>query len=44
MSTIKKEIAEVIGKSYPTVLGRYLKELTSKAKIEDVLTVRELQS
>ena len=40
----KKEIAEVIGKSYPTVLG-YLKKITSKeAKIEDVLTVRELQS
>lgn len=40
----KKEIAEVIGKSYPTVLG-YLKKITSKeAKIKDVLTVRELQS
>ncbi|HFP8798529.1 TPA: hypothetical protein ACG80G_000956 [Enterococcus faecium] len=40
----KKEIAEVIGKSYPTVLG-YLKKITNKeAKVEDVLTVRELQS
>ena len=40
----KKEIAEVIGKSYPPVLG-YLKKITNKeAKVEDVLTVRELQS
>ncbi|EMW5708186.1 hypothetical protein [Enterococcus faecium] len=40
----KKEIAEVIGKSYPTVLG-YLKKITNKeAKVEDVLTVRELRS
>ncbi|WP_044381996.1 hypothetical protein [Enterococcus faecium] len=40
----KKEIAEVIGKSYPTVLG-YLKKITNKeAKVEDVLTIRELQS
>lgn len=40
----KKEIAEVIGKSYPTVLG-YLKKITNKeAKVEDALTVRELQS
>ena len=40
----KKEIAEVIGKSCPTVLG-YLKKITNKeAKVEDVLTVRELQS
>lgn len=40
----KKEIAEVIGKSYPTVLG-YLKKITNKeAKVEDILTVKELQS